>query len=62
MTKTVHNFPVLFLLLIIAQMVISNYFNFSLFVTLSILPAIVMCIPVSVSTLASMVIALDTGL
>ena len=62
MTKTVHNFPVLFLLLILAQMVISNYFNFSLFVTLSILPAIVMCIPVSVSTLASMVIAFATGL
>lgn len=57
-----HNFPVLFLLLVIAQMFISNYFNFSMFVTLSILPALVMCIPVQTSTLTCMIIAFATGL
>lgn len=62
MKKTVHNFPVLFLLLVLAQMVISNYFNFSMFVTLSILPALVICIPISVSSLVCMVIAFSTGL
>ena len=62
MKKTVHNFPVLFMLLVFAQMIISNYFNFSMFVTLSILPAIVICIPVSVSTLVCMTIGFATGL
>lgn len=55
-------FGILYILLVVIQMVICNYFQFSPYITLSILPALVICIPLNVSTNLCMVIAMLTGL
>ena len=60
--KTVQNFGLFYILFVVAQMFICNYFNFSMYVTLSILPVLVMYIPLSVNTILTMLIAFCTGL
>lgn len=60
--KTNRNFTVTYILLVIAQMVICNYFRISPYVFITILPAMVLCIPLKASTAASMLIAFGTGL
>lgn len=60
--KTNRNFGLAYILMAIVQMFICNYFNFSMYVTMSILPAIILCVPLSVSTILTMVIAFATGL
>ncbi|MCD8313105.1 MAG: hypothetical protein LUC24_03005 [Bacteroidales bacterium] len=56
------NFWITYVLLTICQAVICNYCNFSPLVTVSILPAMVVCIPHTVRTPWAMVIAFLTGL
>lgn len=60
--KTTQHFSILYILLAIAQVVICNYFRISPYITLSILPAMVLCIPLHKSTVSAMVIAFATGL
>lgn len=60
--KTNRNIGLTYILMVIVQMFICNYFNFSMYVTMSILPAIILCVPLSVSTILTMVIAFATGL
>jgi len=60
--KTVQNFGILFTCLLVAQMVISNYFNFGPYVLLSVLPAMIICLPVSIDTIWTMIIAFASGL
>jgi len=48
-------------LLLIIQMVICNYFHLSPYLMLSILPVMVLCIPIRVSTTAALFIAFGTG-
>lgn len=60
--KTVQNFGIMYLLLVVGQMFICNYFHLSMYVTLSILPVIVLYIPLSVNTVLAMLIAFATGL
>lgn len=55
-------FGITYILLVIAQMIICNYFQFSPYFVLSILPAMVLCIPLNISTNACMLIAFATGL
>lgn len=55
-------FGIAYILLVIAQMIICNYFQFSPYFVLSILPAMVLCIPLNISTNACMLIAFATGL
>ena len=62
MMKTRRNFIIPYLLLVFAQMVIANYFHLSSFITLSILPVMVLCIPLGTSTIAAMFIAFATGM
>jgi len=50
-----------YVLLIIVQILICNYFHFSAFVMLSILPVMVLCIPIRFSTPVVMLIAFATG-
>ncbi len=52
----------IYVILVFCQMVVCNFFNFSPLVFLSILPAMVLCIPVRVRTPWAMVIAFVTGL
>ena len=60
--KTNRNIGLTYILMVIVQMFICNYFHFSMNVTLSMLPAMVLCIPLSVNTSLAMVIAFATGL
>jgi len=60
MRKT--GFVVVYLILLVGQLLLSNYFHISLYIMLSILPVMVLCIPLNVSTIAAMFIAFGTGL
>jgi len=51
-----------YLLLVVAQMLICNYFRLTPYVMLSILPVMVLCIPIRYSTTAALLIAFATGL
>lgn len=61
MKTSVNSFAVYFLL-VLAQVIITNYFHLSQFIVLSILPAMVLCLPLSLSTIATMLIAFATGI
>ncbi len=56
-----YNFFITYLLLVVIQMVICNYFHLSSYVLLSILPVMVLCIPIRFSTTAALFIAFATG-
>ena len=56
------SFYLTYVLLVIAQMLICNYLHLSPYVMLSILPVMVLCIPLRVSTIGAMLIAFFTGL
>lgn len=60
--KTTLNFRLTYILLIFGQMMICNFTHFGPYVMLSILPAMILCIPTSVSTIACMGIAFASGL
>lgn len=60
--KTGHNFGILYILLVICQILICNYFQFTPYVMLTILPAMVLCIPLSISTIGCMMIAFASAL
>lgn len=49
-------------ILIVAQLIISNYFNLSPYIMLTILPVMVLCLPTKIDTVISMFIAFATGL
>ena len=50
-----------YLMLVVAQVLICNYFHLSAFVMLSILPVMVLCIPIRYSTPVALCIAFATG-
>ena len=50
-----------YFLLFLAQAVLWNYFNFSQFIVIAILPAMILCLPISRSTVEAMLIAFVTG-
>lgn len=60
--KTRQSYILPYIILVFIQMIICNYFHLSSFITLSILPVMVLCIPLSVSTIGAMLIAFVTGL
>lgn len=55
-------FGIAYFLLVIVQMVICNYFQMSPYFVISVLPAMVLCIPLTVSTQMCMILAFVTGL
>ena len=55
-------FWVVYLILLLGQLLISNYFNFTPYITLSILPVMVLCISTRISTPVTMIIAFCGGL
>lgn len=55
-------FWVAYSLLLVAQILLSNYFLFTPYITLSILPAMVLCISTRIKTPACMLIAFVSGL
>jgi len=51
-----------YLLLVVVQILLCNYFHVTPYITLSILPIMILCLPLKVSTVAAMIIAFVTGL
>lgn len=62
MIKVSQHFGILYTLLVIGQAVLCNYAALGPYVTLSMLPAMVLCIPTSMSTATCMLIAFASGL
>ena len=60
--KVNQNFWVYYFLLLIGQVVLCNYFPFSTHVLLSMLPVMVLCIPLTIGTAGCMLIAFFSGL
>ena len=50
------NFIPMYLMLVIAQILICNFVNIGPYVSLSILPAMVLCIPMSVPVIPAMIL------
>ena len=55
-------FWLVYLFLLVAQLLLSTYANFSPYVIVTLLPVMVICMPIRVITYASLVIAFATGL
>ena len=55
-------FAFTFILLVIAQMILSNYCHFTPLIMLTILPTMILCLPTKVNTFWAMIIAFATGL
>ena len=51
-----------YVLLAVVQMLICNYFNLSPYLMLSILPVMILCLPLRVSTFWALIIAFITGI
>ena len=60
--RTGQNFGLLYCMMLICQIVLSTYSPIGPYITLTVLPAMILCIPTSVSTLACMFIAFASGL
>lgn len=60
--KVSQHFGILYCLLLIGQLVLCNYATLGPYILLTMLPAMIMCIPTTVSTAACMLIAFASGL
>ena len=60
--KTGGNFTFLYCLMLLCQIVLCNFSPLGPYITLSMLPAMVFCMPLSVSTISCMFIAFGSGL
>ena len=60
--KITQNFGILYTLMLIGQVILSNYTQLGPYILLSMLPAMILCIPTSVSTISCMLIAFASGL
>lgn len=60
MKKT--GFWLIYLLLLVAQLLLSTYANFTPYVMVTLLPVMVLCIPIRVGTTLAMLIAFASGL
>ena len=56
------NFGLLFFMMVLGQMVLCNFAGFSPFITLTMLPAMIFCVPLTVSTPLCLLLAFATGL
>ena len=55
-------FWIAYILLLLAQLLLSNYFHVTPYIFLTILPVMVLCIPIRVGTVGAMLIACLSGL
>lgn len=56
------NFGLMFFLLVLGQMILCNFASLGPYIMLSMLPAMIVCVPLAVSTPLCMVLAFATGL
>jgi len=57
-----NTFTLTYILMVLAQMLLTNYFHFTPLCMITILPMMVLCIPTKIDTAWAMVIAFATGL
>ena len=57
-----NNYTLTYILFVVAQMLLCNFFHFTPYITLTLLPMLVFFIPVDIGTTAAMLIAFATGL
>lgn len=50
-----------FCILVVAQMLICNYLHISMYLTLTLLPVLILCLPTRIDTLRAMIIAFAAG-
>lgn len=55
-------FFAVYVIMLVAQLVLTNYFHFTQYIILTILPVMVLCIPLKISTIVAMLIAFGSGL
>ena len=55
-------FWLIYLLLLLAQLLLSTYANFTPYVMVTLLPVMVLCMPIRVGTILAMVVAFASGL
>lgn len=60
MNKT--GFWLIYLIMLVAQLLLSTYANFSPYVLVTLLPVMVLCIPIRMGTIPAMLIAFASGL
>lgn len=60
--KLNQHFKTLYILLIIGQLALCNYCQFGPYVMLSMLPAMILCLPTGMSTITGMIVAFCTGM
>jgi hypothetical protein len=60
--RTGQNFGLLYFLLMVCQVLLCNYFQFTPYAMLTLLPAMILCVPLTVSTIGCMFLALASGL
>lgn len=60
--KMTMNSVVLYILIVAAQLIFTNYIHLSQFVILTVLPALILCLPMSLSAISCMAIAFVTGI
>ena len=58
----IQNFGLLFFMMVLGQMVLCNFAGFSPFIMLTMLPAMIVCVPLTVSTPLCLLLAFATGL
>lgn len=56
------NFGLLYFLMVLGQIILCNFTNLGPYVMLTLLPAMILCVPLTVSTSACMLLAFATGL
>ena len=60
--KTEQNFRLLYVLMLICQVILCNYTNLGPFIMLTLLPAMILCIPTGINTTVCLFIAFASGL
>lgn len=60
--KISQHFGTLYTLLVIGQIILCNYSDFGPYVMLTMLPAMILCLPTGLSTITTMIIAFASGL
>ena len=60
--RTGQNFGILYILLLICQVLLCNYFQITPYAMITLLPAMILCIPLTISTIGCMLIAFASGL
>ena len=57
-----NNFTLKYIVLLVAQILLSNYFTFTPFLWPTLLPAMILCLPIHTRTLTAMFIAFISGI